>query len=189
MCLTEKRVFITSRAVITTPPSAASSTPTHPFYSPIKGWTAASKLRAGDILVTVNGKYVVVEKVQHEIVEAPITVYNFQVEGYNTYYVANAGVLVHNACNERGVAGKGWQGDQTWRKNVSIVQSGGTITELIGGIPTRYQGELLISQAKGKDLRVEHGNDFPNPHVYPHINYTVGNKKGTLRITAVEYGE
>jgi len=40
---------------------------------------------------------VVVEKVQHEILEAPVTVYNFQVEDYHTYYVAN-GVLVHNSC-------------------------------------------------------------------------------------------
>jgi len=74
------------------------STPTHPFYSPVKGWTDAVHLRAGDILVLVNGEYVVVEKVQHEILEAPVTVYNFNVEDYHTYYVAN-GVLVHNRCN------------------------------------------------------------------------------------------
>ena len=73
------------------------STPMHPFYSPVKGWTDACKLRAGDILVLVNGDYVVVEKVQHEILEAPVTVYNFQVEDYHTYFVAN-GVLVHNKC-------------------------------------------------------------------------------------------
>ena len=76
------------------------STPTHPFYSPVKGWTDACKLRAGDILVLVNGEYVVVEKVQHEILEAPITVYNFQVADYHTYYVSSTGVLVHNACNK-----------------------------------------------------------------------------------------
>ncbi|MEE1328621.1 MAG: polymorphic toxin-type HINT domain-containing protein, partial [Oscillospiraceae bacterium] len=58
----------------------------------------AVHLRAGDILVLVNGEYVVVEKVQHEILEAPITVYNFQVEDYHTYFVTNAGVLVHNTC-------------------------------------------------------------------------------------------
>ena len=38
----------------------------------IQGWTAASKLRAGDVLVTVNGEYVVVEWVQHEILESPV---------------------------------------------------------------------------------------------------------------------
>lgn len=45
----------------------------------------------------------VVEKVQHEILEAPITVYNFEVEDYHTYYVAASAdsdlfVLVHNRC-------------------------------------------------------------------------------------------
>ena len=30
------------------------ATPKHPFYSPVKGWTDAAKLRAGDILVLVN---------------------------------------------------------------------------------------------------------------------------------------
>jgi len=74
----------------------------HPFYSPVKGWTAACKLRAGDILVTVNGEYVVVEKIQHEILEAPIAVYNFEVEGFHTYYVSDTAVLVHNACGGRG---------------------------------------------------------------------------------------
>ena len=45
------------------------------------------QLRAGDILVLVNGEYVVVEKVQHELLESPIKVYNFQVEDYHTYYI------------------------------------------------------------------------------------------------------
>ena len=75
------------------------TTPAHPFYSPVKGWMEACKLRAGDMLVLVNGEYVVVEKVQHEILEAPITVYNFQVADYHTYYVSSTGVLVHNSCN------------------------------------------------------------------------------------------
>ena len=47
------------------------------FYSPVKGWTQTINLRAGDILVTVNGEYVVVKKVQHEILENPVQVYNW----------------------------------------------------------------------------------------------------------------
>lgn len=82
-------VFVNGEEIITTP--------AHPFYSPVKGLTDAVHLRAGDILVLLNGEYVVVEKVQHEILEAPVTVYNFQVEDYHTYYVAS-GVLVHNKC-------------------------------------------------------------------------------------------
>ena len=74
------------------------ATPSHPFYCPTKGWTDAAHLRAGDILVLVNGEYVVVEKVQHELLEAPVKVYNFQVADYHTYYVGTDGVLVHNKC-------------------------------------------------------------------------------------------
>ncbi len=70
----------------------------HPIYSPVKGWIAACELRAGDILVTVNGEYVVVELVEHEILENPVTVYNFEVEDFHTYYVGDTNVLVHNRC-------------------------------------------------------------------------------------------
>ena len=74
------------------------TTPFHPFYVPQKGWTSAVDLRAGDILVTVNGEYVILEKVQHEILENPVTVYNFEVEDFHTYYVGDTSVLVHNKC-------------------------------------------------------------------------------------------
>ena len=75
-------------------------TPMHPFYSPVKGWTSAVDLRAGDILVMLNGEYVVVEQVQHELLESPETTYNFEVEDYHTYYVGNTEVLVHNRCGD-----------------------------------------------------------------------------------------
>ena len=80
------------------------STPSHPFYSAQKGWTSAINLRAGDILVLNNGEYVVVEQIQHELLESPIKVYNFEVEDFHTYYVsANVDsdefVLVHNSCS------------------------------------------------------------------------------------------
>ena len=70
----------------------------HPFYSPVKGWTAACQLRAGDILVLVNGEYVVVEQVQHELLESPVATYNFEVQDFHTYYVGESAVLVHNLC-------------------------------------------------------------------------------------------
>ena len=76
-------------------------TPTHPFYVPQKGWTSAIDLRAGDILVMLNGEYVVVEQVQHELLESPETTYNFEVEGFHTYYVGDTEVLVHNMCAKK----------------------------------------------------------------------------------------
>jgi hypothetical protein len=77
-------------------------TPEHPFYSPVKGWTNAVDLRAGDILVMLNGEYVVIEQVQHELLESPEATYNFEVEDYHTYYVGSTEVLVHNRCSDLG---------------------------------------------------------------------------------------
>ena len=76
-------------------------TPEHPFYVPKKGWTSAIDLRAGDILVMLNGEDVVVEQVQHELLESPETTYNFEVEGFHTYYVGDTEVLVHNMCAKK----------------------------------------------------------------------------------------
>ena len=94
-------------------------TPEHPFYSPIKGWTSAVDLRAGDILVMLNGEYVVVEQVQHELLESPETTYNFEVEDYHTYYVGENPVLAHNSC--RGNAVK-----KAWKAEAENVRSGGS---------------------------------------------------------------
>ena len=75
-----------------------SATPTHPFYVDKLGWTLARSLRAGDVLVLSNGELVTVEWVQHEILESPIKVYNFEVEEFHTYFVGENGIFVHNGC-------------------------------------------------------------------------------------------
>ena len=178
----------TSRLVhITVAGQEIITTPEHPFWVPNKGWTEAIYLRAGDVLQTVNGEYVVVEFVQHELLETPITVYNFEVEGFHTYFVGKNVVLVHNTCkgnsSSRGVGGKGWVGDKTWRENVSTVGKGGTITSLNGGVPTKAQAIQLINQSGGVALRTEAGHDFPNPHNFLHINYVTSTGiKGTIKI-------
>ncbi len=159
------------------------TTPKHPFYVSNQGWVGAINLRSGDKLVLVNGEYAIVEKIQHEILEQPITVYNFEVEGFHTYYVGDIGILVHNMCGSKGVGGKGWVGDKTWRNNVSTVSNGGTITSLNGGIPTKEQAMKLIEQAKGVVNRIDPAHQFPNPHTYSHINYTTSSGvKGTIKI-------
>ncbi len=70
-----------------------SDTPSHPFYVDKLGWTLARSLRAGDILVLSNGELVTVEWVQHEILESPIKVYNFEVEEFHTYFVGENGIF------------------------------------------------------------------------------------------------
>ena len=69
----------------------------HIIYSPKKGWIEAINLKASDVLQLLNGSYVVVEAVQHEILEKPVKIYNFEVEDFHTYYVGqDNSVLVHN---------------------------------------------------------------------------------------------
>ena len=95
------------------------STPRHPFYVPQNGWTSAVDLRAGDILVLSNGEYVTVEQVQHEILEAPVKVYNFEVQDFHTYYVGKNAVLVHNKCSNSKKLGQNMMEDMGLDKKTS----------------------------------------------------------------------
>ncbi len=104
-------------------------TPGHKFYVPEKGWTSAIELRAGDQLQLVNGEYVTVEAVQHEILEEPVKVYNFEVEDFHTYYVgADVQVLVHNTgcgktdfvVSENGIVEATGNGQHVLEKHVGL---------------------------------------------------------------------
>jgi hypothetical protein len=68
---------------------------------PQKGWLDSISLRAGDKLLLRSGEVVIIEQVQHEILESPETVYNFEVAGLRTYYVSGSSVLVHNNCSKK----------------------------------------------------------------------------------------
>ena len=74
------------------------TTDEHPFWVVGKGWTGASHLKSGDILKLENGKKVKVDEVWIEKLITPVKVYNFEVADWHTYYVSDAGVLVHNKC-------------------------------------------------------------------------------------------
>ncbi len=76
------------------------STPAHPFYLPDEGWTTAEYLDPGDTVVLANGEYDTIDEVYHETLSEPVTVYNFNVEDYHTYYVGEDSVLVHNVCKK-----------------------------------------------------------------------------------------
>ena len=102
------------------------TTPKHPFYVPHKGWTSAIDLRAGDILVLSNGEYVIVEKVQHEILENPVKVYNFEVRDFHTYYVGENPILVHNSCGKQ---------RDIWKSITGEEPQG----EVHHGLPTQYE--------------------------------------------------
>ena len=72
------------------------TTPEHRFYMPKKGFVDAIDLRAGDSLWTVNGECVIIEEVQHEMLESSVKVYNFCVARNHTYFESYTAIGVHN---------------------------------------------------------------------------------------------
>ncbi|SFH56801.1 intein N-terminal splicing region [Pseudobutyrivibrio sp. OR37] len=70
----------------------------HPFFTLERGFVKAGELRYSDTLVDDNGKELHLEKKNKEHLSKPVTVYNFAVEDYHTYFVGENEVLVHNMC-------------------------------------------------------------------------------------------
>lgn len=77
---------------------AIETTNEHPFYVEGHGWTNASDLKVGDKVRLEDGTTGTVEKAKHVALDNPVTVYNFEVEDFHTYYVSEQKVLVHNTC-------------------------------------------------------------------------------------------
>lgn len=72
------------------------TTTNHPFYVDDKGWVAAGDLEIGDTLITVDGDEIEVTDIEVEKLDEPIFVYNLDVADFDTYFVGEFGVLVHN---------------------------------------------------------------------------------------------
>ncbi len=62
----------------------------------------AEELEVGDLAENADGESVPIESVDVEYLKEPITVYNFEVADYHTYYVGDTKVLVHNTCTVDG---------------------------------------------------------------------------------------
>ena len=60
-----------------------------------KGWVAAGDLAVGDSIQAISGDAGIVTGLKLEKLNKPISVYNLEVEGFHSYFVAG-GVLVHN---------------------------------------------------------------------------------------------
>jgi Pretoxin HINT domain len=72
------------------------TTENHPFWVKDVGWVAARDLGAGSLLETKTESWLGVERVEKHTEVA--TVYNFEVQGFHTYFVSDLGLLVHNSC-------------------------------------------------------------------------------------------
>ena len=72
------------------------TTDNHPFYVQGRGFINAGNLLVGDKLISVNGDDLIIEDYYIELTEEPVSVYNFQVEDFHTYFVGDCAVWVHN---------------------------------------------------------------------------------------------
>jgi Pretoxin HINT domain len=62
------------------------------------GWVAAKDLNVGTYLQTKTESWLDIDKIESHT--SPTNVYNFEVEGFHTYFVSDLGFLVHNSCRD-----------------------------------------------------------------------------------------
>lgn len=80
----------------------------------------------------------------------------------------------------------GWKGSKPWKNAVDEVSKGGTIETIGGKTATKDEAIDLVEESGGTIERIEGGHLPPNPHTYPHINYTTeSGAKGTIRIDSL----
>ncbi|GIO86410.1 hypothetical protein J25TS5_33420 [Paenibacillus faecis] len=72
------------------------TTDNHPFWVEGKGWVFADELQVGDKLKKADGSNLTIDEVEFVKLDEPVTVYNFTVADFHTYYVTDIGIWVHN---------------------------------------------------------------------------------------------
>jgi len=136
------------------------TTPDHPFYVVGRGWTKAGWLKAGDVLTLYSGKQVRVSSVATKWLEKPVTVYNFEVEDWHSYFVSSENVLVHNNCAAEPVkltrGGQKQIGNMSDYKDMSAADAikargggAGQVKQLQTGYESKSVGELANLAAQG----------------------------------------
>jgi hypothetical protein len=94
-----KQVFVNVAAVLvvlTTGTNTLEATPEHPLWVADQGWKAAGQVQLGDELWTRSGERVAVTGIEPK--QGRFTVYNFEVEGFHSYFVGSEEFLGHNEC-------------------------------------------------------------------------------------------
>ena len=122
----------------------------------------------------LNGEYVVVEQVQHELLENPETTYNFEVEDFHTYYVGEKPILVHNKCR-----GESFVPDEYWERDAS--KFGTPNTTITHKKYNSHTGKIEISTvsydyAGRQTVRIDWTNHGYLDHKNPHVHYTIFGK-------------
>lgn len=111
----------------------------HKFYTIENGWMSAGDLSKGDTVELSDGSSGTVDSVEITELDEPVTVYNFCVMDFHTYYIGESEVLVHNRqC--------GSKADVSGSSGNSVVNKSGRETELF--LPDEYYQKLDDNIAK-----------------------------------------
>jgi len=95
-----------------------------------------------------------VEKVEIEVFDRPVKVYNFEVEDWHTYYVTEQGVLVHNAKNYDGNGNTG-VGNKGTSKTLNSFDDVADYIKKNGKLPDNF---ITKDQAKALGWDPKKGN-------------------------------
>ncbi|MNW54516.1 hypothetical protein D3C74_321190 [compost metagenome] len=72
------------------------TTDNHPFWVKGKAWVLAVDLKVGDELVQSNGEHITIDNIEIVHHNKKVTVYNFTVADFHTYFVSSLDIWVHN---------------------------------------------------------------------------------------------
>nr|WP_235533128.1 polymorphic toxin-type HINT domain-containing protein [Paenibacillus sp. Leaf72] len=164
----------------------------HPFWLDGKGWTFVKDLKVGDLLVSSDGTKLAIDKIEKESREA--TVYNFEVEDFNSYFVSNLGIWVHNCEIPRmggadDFANEPFLPDEYYKNNYAPTQGApGTRIDFsrLGSSGQIENSRVIYDQAGKQKYRIDysdHGNSahHTNPHMHEYIYQDAGRNAKELK--------
>ncbi|GKU75950.1 hypothetical protein L3i20_v203470 [Paenibacillus sp. L3-i20] len=154
------------------------TTDNHPFWVEGKGWVFADELLVGDKLQKADGSNLTIDKVEFVKLDEPVTVYNFTVADFHTYYVTDLGIWVHNTeCGYKDITvGKSVKNVSTNVKRAdfesSLMGDGWTKTVTKDGSATIYSKDGAKYVVRDKSNQGQPTADF----------YAKGSDKPTTKI-------
>ncbi|EPY14885.1 polymorphic toxin-type HINT domain-containing protein [Paenibacillus alvei] len=95
------------------------TTDNHPFWVEGKGWVFADELQVGDKLQKSDGSNLTIDTVEFVKLNEPVTVYNFTVADFHTYFVTDLAIWVHNTNCLFGANGVQTTSKTIWKQNGS----------------------------------------------------------------------
>jgi RHS repeat-associated protein len=150
------------------------TTDNHPFWIEGKGWVFADELQVGDKLQKADGSNLTIDKVEFVKLDEPVTVYNFTVADYHTYYVTDIGIWVHNTnCFDAASFEK-----QISRMNVN--EKIGTIRTTASNIASQrgWAKDSKLTRINGRDVYYDSGSGNYYALDTQHGRFEVVNKRG-----------